>query len=259
MESAGSIDMAPSEPTLHHLSSSQSLRVLWALEELAALGHPYKLETYSRVAQRAPASLKSIFPLGKSPVLVVPSSTVKGPAPLAKAASEDKDGEIVLAESRMILQFLADEYSDGVWRPSKPEDRLRDTYWADFANASLGPWQMVCLIFELIPAQAPALLRGLVGIVARGVVGKLKGELVPYWELMEGALKEKEWFAGEKIGVADFCMSWPMDVSTQRGWFGEDEGRKYPKLKAWVDRVHERPAYKRALEKAPTYDLKTFT
>ena len=250
--------MPSPEPTLHHLSSSQSLRVLWALEELAAAGHPYKLELYSRVAQRAPASLKDIFPLGKSPVLVVPSTTINGPAPLAHAAGERQDGDFVLAESRMILQYLADEYSDGLWKPSTPEDRMRDTYWAEFANASLGPMLTLCLIFELIPAQSPVFLRGLLGLVMRGIVGKLKVELVPFWELMERALQEKEWFAGERLGVADFSMSWQMDLSTQRGWFGDEEERKYPRIKGWVDRVHEREAYKKALEKGGVYDLKTF-
>lgn len=249
--------MPPPEPTLHHLTSSQSLRVLWALEELAAAGHPFKLEVHSRVAQRAPESLKKLSPLGKSPILIIPSTDATGHAPLAQAAHGDENGEIVLGESRVILQFLADEYSNGIWKPSTPGDRLRDTYWAEFANASLAPFQMIMLIFEMIPSQSPALLRGLLGLMMRGIVGKLKGEVVPLWELMERALQEKEWFAGKKMGVADLNMSWPMDVSTQRGWFGVEEARKYPKIKAWVDRVHDRPAYKKALESGGIYDLKT--
>lgn len=250
--------MPPPEPTLHHLTSSQSLRVLWALEELALAGHPFKLEVHPRVAQRAPESLKKLSPLGKSPILVIPSSDANGHASLAQAAHGGDSGEIVLGESRVILQFLADEYSDGIWKPSTPEDRLRDTYWAEFANASLAPFQMVVLIFEMIPSQSPALFRGLVGLVVRGIVGKLKGEVVPMWKLMERALQEKEWFSGEKMGVADLSMSWPMDVSTQRGWFGAEEARKYPKIKAWVDRVHDRLAYKKALQSGGIYDLKTF-
>jgi len=59
---------------------------------------------------------------------------------------------------------------------------------------------MIMLIFEMIPSQSPALLRGLLGLMMRGIVGKLKGEVVPLWELMERALQEKEWFAGEKMG-----------------------------------------------------------
>ena len=250
--------MSPPQPTLHHLSSSQSLRVLWALEELAAANHPYKLELYQRVAQRAPASLKQIFPTGKSPVLVVPSTTINGPAPLAKAANEGPNGELVLAESKMILQFLAEEYSEGMWKPSTPEDRIRDTYWAESAGASLGTAQIIMLIFELAPSQAPSFLRGILGLLTGAIVKKLKAEIVPFWGLMEKALEEKEWFAGEKIGVADFAMSWPMDLSTQRGWFGVEEEKKFPRIKGWVDRVHSREAYKRALEKGGVYDLKNF-
>lgn len=244
-------------PTLHHLSSSQSLRVLWALEELSAAGHPfeYKLEKYSRVAQRAPPSLKTVFPLGKSPVLVVPSTTANGPAPIA----ESGNGELKLAESTVILHFLADEYSDGLWKPSTPEDRFRDAYWAEFANASIGQTLTVALIFELIPMQAPGFLRPLLAPLMRAIVGKIKGEIVPMWDLMEKALSGKPWFAGSKIGVADFSMSWPMDLCTHRGWFGAEEAKKYPNVKGWVERVHEREAYKKALEKGGVYDLKGFT
>jgi glutathione S-transferase len=52
--------------TVHHLDDSRSQRILWLLEEL---GEPYEIEQHRRdpVTRSAPAALKQIHPLGKSP------------------------------------------------------------------------------------------------------------------------------------------------------------------------------------------------
>ena len=54
--------------TVHHLNNSRSQRVLWLLEELNI---PYEVKRYERdgATMRAPASLRAVHPLGKSPVI----------------------------------------------------------------------------------------------------------------------------------------------------------------------------------------------
>ncbi|MBY0240879.1 MAG: glutathione S-transferase, partial [Burkholderiaceae bacterium] len=60
---------------VHHLNNSRSQRVLWLLEEL---GLPYEIVRYQRDAKTmlAPASLRAIHPLGKSPVITDGDVTV---------------------------------------------------------------------------------------------------------------------------------------------------------------------------------------
>ncbi len=74
---------------VHHLNNSRSQRVLWLLEEL---GLPYEIVRYQRDPKTmlAPKSLREIHPLGKSPVLV--------------------DGDITLAESGAIVEYLLERY-----------------------------------------------------------------------------------------------------------------------------------------------------
>jgi glutathione S-transferase len=48
---------------------------------------------------------------------------------------------------------------------------------------------------------------------------------------------------------ADVMMSFPLEAAGARGALGER-----PKVKAFVERVHARPAYKKALERGGTYD-----
>ena len=91
--------LAGSAPMIkvHHLNNSRSQRVLWLLEEL---GLPYEIVHYQRdaVTNLAPPELKAIHPLGKSPVIT--------------------DGDLVLAESGAIIEYLVRKYGGGRLMPA---------------------------------------------------------------------------------------------------------------------------------------------
>jgi glutathione S-transferase len=77
---------------VHHLNNSRSQRIPWLLEEL---GTPYRVEKYRRDAKTnlAPPELRRVHPLGKSPVI--------------------EDGDLVLAESGAIIEYLLERYGNG--------------------------------------------------------------------------------------------------------------------------------------------------
>lgn len=237
-------EQSPGTITLHHLSSSASFRVLWALEELSPAGLQYNLKYYERQKGRAPEELKAIFPLGKAPILVI--------EPVAGLSNEKPT---VVVESRIILQYIADTYSNGIWTPSS-EDRTRSEYFQEFCVATLNGKVDAVLYLDSIPPFLPFIVRPIFGPFCRAVASIHKKALDGPFELMEKALsEEKPWFAGQKIGLADFLISFSMDISEQRKYF---DAEKYPKLQDWMERVHKRPAYQRALEKGGSYDLATF-
>jgi glutathione S-transferase len=236
-----------SSPTLHHLSSSQSLRVLWALEELAAAndGFHYTLRKYSRERGAAPKEMKSVFPLGKSPILTVEPS---------QDATESE--ETVVTETRLILQYLSDEYANEIWEPVSAKDKTRNTFFQEFANNTLAMKADFALIFDVIPQHLPTPFRQLVKLLVKPIVDHWIEELQAVYHLMEDALsEERPWFAGEKIGLADFNISWGMDLAFQRGFFNPTG---FPKLMAWHMTIRDRPAYQRALKEGGTYDLVNF-
>ena len=68
---------------------------------------------------------------------------------------------------------------------------------------------------------------------------------------MEAELEKTKWFAGNEFTAADIQMSFPLEAAAMRG--GLDE--RFPKLTAFLQRVHARPAYQRALEKGGPYDF----
>jgi glutathione S-transferase len=243
-------------PTLHHLESSQSHRILWALEELAAsTGLTYNLIVYPRVHSQAPPSLKKIHPLGKSPILVV--KPVGGASnDEEEDEAEDEAGEVV-TESRLILQHLNDSYAQGGWTPSSERDGKRDAFFQEFGNRTLGSKVDFALIFDVIAMQMPFGLRQLVGLLFRPIIAHWVSDLQPVYQLMEDALSEEDapWFSGARLGLADLNVSWPMDVAVARGYF---DAAKFPKLHEWHNRVTAREAYKSALQKGGKYDLVRF-
>ncbi|KAK5103472.1 hypothetical protein LTS08_002887 [Lithohypha guttulata] len=214
-----------------------SLRVLCALEELNELkGLQYRLKIYPR--KRGDPGTKEVHPLGKSPVFCI------GPKP-----------EEALTEARLVLQYLSDTYSQGIWEPDA-EDKARDVFLQEFANASLLTKVDFTLIMDMPGIVYPFGIRHLAGLLTMPFRNHFRNDLQLYFQYMEDALsEEKPWFTGRRHGLADFNMIFGMDMAAQRGYF---DGSKYPKVQSWLDRIHELPAYQRALKKGGVYNLVTF-
>lgn len=239
-------------PTLHHLTSAQSHRVLFMLEELQEkYGTQYKLNVHERTSKVTATELKKSFPLGKSPIL-----TLEEDGKPSTKIYQLRQYPGTLTESRLILQFLADTFSKGEWIPESPEDKAQDTFLQEFANATLAAKCVMALIFEVIAAQFPVGLKQLIGAAFRPIVSHFMTDLEPIFQLLEGTLtEEKPWFSGKTMGMADFNVVWGIDVAVQRKYL---DTRKFPKLGAWHEKITSRPAYVRACEKGGVYDLKNF-
>ena len=218
---------------VHHLNNSRSQRILWLLEEL---GLPYEVKRYQRDANTmlAPPELRAVHPLGKSPVI--------------------SDGDLTIAESGAIVEYLAGKYGDGKLVPAAgTPERLRYTYWMHFAEGTMMPPLLLKLIFDRIESGPMPFF---VKPIARGIAQRAKGMMVtPNLErlltFMESELGSREWFAGPAFSAADIQMSFPLEAASARG--GLDE--KHPKLCAFLKTIHARPAYQRALEKGGKYEL----
>lgn len=219
--------------TLHHLETSRSHRILWLLEEL---GVPYELRRYQRdpATRLAPPELKKIHPLGKSPVLT--------------------DGELVVAESGAILEYLAECY--GAQAPAELAhlEPARGTpahrqcrFWMHYAEGSLMNWLVMQLVFGSIPRQPmPFFVRPVARALCAGVQQKLiQPNVQTALAFMENHLAQHRWFAGEHLSLADFQMSFAVEAALARG----NTASAWPHLQAYLQRIQARPAYQRALEK----------
>lgn len=214
---------------VHHLNNSRSQRVLWLLEEL---GLPYEIKRYERDAQTmlAPPELKAIHPLGKSPVI--------------------SDGDKVIAETGAIVEYILETYGQGrlIPAPGTPE-RLRYTYWLHYAEGSAMTPLLLKLVFTALPARAPGLLKGLVKAIAgKAQAGFVDPQIKTHVDWWEDELSKSTWFAGAEITGADIMMSFPLEAGAERAGAGSR-----PHVKAFLERIHARPAYQRALERGGPY------
>lgn len=207
--------------------------MLWLLEEL---GIEYAIKRYRRDPKTmlAPASLRAVHPLGKSPVIT--------------------ENGLTIAESGAIIEYLIECYGNGrLIPPAGTPERLRHIYWLHFAEGSAMTPLLLSLIFGRLPHQPmPFFVRP----IARGICKKVletfvEPQLQTHQQFMEGELAKSAWFAGEEFTAADIQMSFVVEASAARGGLGKSR----PKLIAWLERIHARPAYQRALEKGGPYEL----
>jgi len=217
--------------TVHHLNNSRSQRVLWLLEEL---GVAYEVKRYERDAKTmlAPAALRAVHPLGKSPVIA--------------------DGDKIIAETGAIVDYLIGTYGEGRLIPAAgTPERLRYDYWMHYAEGSAMPILVMKLIFTEIPKspQMPWFMRPLAGAlfggVAKSYVDPNLQTHIAYWETELG---KASYFAGEALTGADIMMSFPLEAASARAALG-------PKTTAYLAGIHARPAYQAALTRGGPYSI----
>jgi glutathione S-transferase len=219
---------------VHHLNNSRSQRILWLLEEL---GLDYEIKKYQRDAKTmlAPPELRAIHPLGKSPVIT--------------------DGDTMVAESGAIIEYLTERYGSGknLVPAAGTPDKLRYTYFLHYAEGSAMTPLLMKLVFDKV-ATSP--MPFFVKPVARGIADKVKSsyimpQIVQHLTYLESELNQRSWFAGEAFSAADIQISFVLEAGAARGGLGAN----YPKLDAFLQRIHARPAYQRALERGGKYEL----
>ena len=218
---------------VHHLNNSRSQRILWLLEELNL---EYEVKRYDRDLKTmlAPPSLRQVHPLGKSPVIT--------------------DNNLTLAESGAIVEYLVDRYGAGRLAPplGTPE-RLRYTYWLHYAEGSAMPPLLLNLVFNQIEKGAmPFFARP----IARSIVSRVKHsfiepQIAQHLDYLEAEISKSSWFVGNEFTAADVQISFPLEVAAMRA--GLNASR--PNLISFLDRIHARPAYQRALQRGGTYEL----
>ncbi len=201
---------------VHHLNNSRSQRVLWLLEEL---GLPYELVRYQRDRKTmlAPASLKKIHNLGKSPVI--------------------EDGTLILAETGAIVEYLVTRYGPSLAPQPNSDLYWRYLYWLHYAEGSAMPPLLLKLVLTRL---------GWLGWPARGYVD---GQLSLHLDYLEGELAGRTWFVGDDFSAADIMMSFPLEVFAARGGLNAQR----PALWSFLERIHARPAFHRALQQGGPY------
>jgi glutathione S-transferase len=211
-------NMSSPKLIVHHLQVGQGERIPWLLEELDI---PYELKLYKRSPLLAPPELKAVYPVGASPVL---------------EDLTDPSNPIKFAESGAIAEYIIRKYGNGRLSLAPEHKNFSDyLYWLHFSNGTL----------------QPALFRR---VMTRGLVGEQDPRYKSNDERahidlkhMNERLLSNTWLAGDEFTAADVMMGWCFTTMRK---FEPVDLTEYDGIKAWVDRVGEREAYRRAMGKA---------
>jgi glutathione S-transferase len=197
----------------------------------------------------APEELKDVHPLGKSPVITIPSA-VAGEKP------------IVIAESGNMVEYLIEHYGAEKMLPKRykdgyegqvggeTEEWLRYRYFMHYAEGSLMNNLTLGLVLTIMKGPSiPFLVRP----ISRVIAGKFEDLFVGpnvknNWRFLEDQLTTSsgKFLAGDKLTGADIMLVFPLEE--RDGYMGLNK-ENYPKLLAYRDMLVERDAYKRATEK----------
>ncbi len=200
---------------VHHLGKSQSERIVWLCEEL---GIPYDLRVYDRdpVTRLAPPEYKALHPMGAAPVIT--------------------DGDLVLAESGAIIEYIVAKHGKGrlTLAPDHP-DFAQFLFWFHFANGTLQPATGRNMILSRLklPDDNP-------------ILRAMKGRLDLALGLVEARLARSAFLAGSEFTTADIMIVFTL--TTMRLFLPFDLA-PYPAILAYLQRIGGRPAYRRAMHK----------
>jgi glutathione S-transferase len=200
---------------VHHLGKSQSERIVWLCEEL---GLTYELKCYSRDPKTmlAPPEYKVLHPLGAAPVIT--------------------DGEVVMAESAAIVEYIITRYGNGrlALGPTHP-DYAQYLYWFHVANGSLQPvlGRNLVLLRAKLPADHPVLLAQ-------------QARLDLALKFVDARLSQSDYLATGELTAADIMTVF---VLTTMRYFYPADLTPYPHILKYLLRIGEREAYRRAMLK----------
>lgn len=202
--------------TVHHLNNSRSQRILWLLEELNV---PYDIQHYARdaVTNLAPEALLKMHPLGKSPLI--------------------EDSANIIFESAAIVEYICERHGGAHLVPPRGTDEhIRYLEWLHFAEGSA----MTPILLNLYTAR--------LGEAAAPLHPRIDQQLESHFQFMEDSLKATGWFVGDTLSGADIMMSFPAEAAVKMG-----RAANRTNLTKFVENIHARPAFQRALEKGGPY------
>lgn len=212
--------------TLHHLENSQSIRILWLLEEIGA---PYGFEMYDRDPKTmlAPADYKALSPLGTAPVIT--------------------HGDLVLSESNAIIDYIIDQSDRTDLRPNMDDPTRADyLFWFHAAQGTLQPMQTFGFVLGLATQKSPFFVRPIISKVEQTLKSAfINPRLKAVLTSMNTHLSKHEFLAGDRFTTADIAMGYTLQMAKMRRTLSE----RYSNVEAYVTRMEGRAAWQSALKK----------
>ena len=196
--------------------SGNSARAAFGLFEAGARFEPHLLDT--RAGENRGAAYLAVNPMGKIPALV--------------------DGSLKLWESNAINWYAAEKNPGARLLPASLEGRACVQRWLFFQSAHVSP---ACMpVFRATNARVQTFWKSAADAQAAEAGRK---ELARYLPVLEGALGDRDWLERE-FSLADVAHAPHLWLVAEGGF----DFSRYPRVRAWLDRLFARPAWRNAAE-----------
>jgi glutathione S-transferase len=146
-----------------------------------------------------------------------------------------KDGDLVLWESNTICRYLCTVRNGEELYPTDPGARTHVERWMDWQLSSIGP-PMGTLLYGLI--RTPPEQRDYAAVEAA------RRKALGAWTIVDDALKDRPYLAGPNLTLAEITMG----TLVYRWHAFSIERPSLKNLKAWYERMRQRPAFKKHIE-----------
>ena len=146
-----------------------------------------------------------------------------------------KDGDLVMWESNTICRYLAATRNGEHLYPRDPAARTHVERWMDWQLAVIGP-PMGQLLFGLVRSTPET--RDPAAIEAA------RRRAATAWTIVDDEVKDRPYLAGDHLSLAEIVLG----TQIYRWFAFPIERPELPNLRAWYDRMHQRPGFKKHIE-----------
>jgi len=201
---------------IHGVSPSPFVRKV--LVALAEKNIPYEMKTV--MPGMAPEGYEKLHPLKKVPVL--------------------QDGDFVLPDSTCIIAYLERTHPKPALHPSDPKELGRALWYEEYSDSKLsetiGPIFFNRFVKKNVLKQQPD----------EALVKQKLADLEPLLDYLERELGDRDFLVGHRFSVADIAVG---SIFVNLAHAGESvDPERWPKLAAYVERIHARPSFKARIE-----------
>jgi glutathione S-transferase len=178
-----------------------------------------------------PAGWREISPLGKIPAF--------------------KDGDRIINDSSVICQYVERRWPSPALYPSDDAEFARALWLEEFADGGLvpqlGPKIFLPLVLRPLLSQKPPSAED-----EENARKAFEEEALPLFDYLEKTLGDEEFFVGGRLTIADIAIASPF-VNARHGGFAPPR-KRFPKLRAFLERMWSRPSFKKPLdEETPVF------
>lgn len=197
---------------------------------LAEKGLDYELESVNPFSP--PDGWREVSPLGKIPAL--------------------RDGKRVINDSSVICSYLERRFPEPALYPSDDYEHARALWFEEYADGGMVPVAGPKVFFPLV-------LKPLFGgggeadPADEAVAQQTVSEALPvFWDYLERELGDRPYLVGDGLTIADIAVASPF-VNLRHAGYAPERAR-WPRLRAFLDRMHARPSFAKLIaEETPIF------